>query len=253
MSLDTTLLKDIENFQREEITEYYIYKYLAEKEGGRNREILLKIGEDELRHYKIWREITGKDIEPDWRKIRFYRLLYRIFGLVFSLKLMEMRERRAEERYRLIADKIEIANDILKDEFEHEDELLSLLTDERLQFIGSIVLGLSDALIELTGALAGLSLALYNTLLVGLAALITGIAASMSMAVSEYLSKRSEGDVNAVKGAFYTGLAYILTVLFIVAPYFAGNNVYISLASSILIASIIIGGLTFYTSVVREI
>jgi len=253
MSLDTTLLKDIENFQREEITEYYIYKYLAEKEGGRNREILLKIGEDELRHYKIWREITGKDIEPDWRKIRFYRLLYRIFGLVFSLKLMEMRERRAEERYRLIADKIEIANDILKDEFDHEDELLSLLTDERLQFIGSIVLGLSDALIELTGALAGLSLALYNTLLVGLAALITGIAASMSMAVSEYLSKRSEGDVNAVKGAFYTGLAYILTVLFIVAPYFAGNNVYISLASSILIASIIIGGLTFYTSVVREI
>lgn len=253
MSLDISLLKDIENFQREEITEYHIYNYLADKEEGRNREILLKISKDELRHYNIWREITGKDIEPDWRRIQFYRLLYKIFGLVFSIKLMEMGERRAEERYRLIADKVDIANDILKDEFEHEDELLSLLTDERLQFIGSIVLGLSDALIELTGALAGLSLALFNTLLVGLAALITGIAASMSMAVSEYLSKRSEGDINAVKGAFYTGVAYILTVLFIVAPYFAGYNVYISLASSILIASIIIGALTFYTSVVREI
>ncbi len=253
MNIDSQLMKDLENFQRDEITEYYIYKYLAEKEEGKNREVLQKISEDELKHYNTWKEITGKDVEPDWNKIRFYKLMYRIFGLVFSLKLMERGERKAEERYRKAAEKIEVAKEILKDEFEHEDRLLSLLTDERLQFIGSIVLGLSDALIELTGALAGLSLALYNTLIVGLAALITGIAASMSMAVSEYLSKRSEGDVNAVKGALYTGIAYITTVILIVMPFFLGLNIYLSLASSLIIASLIIAALTFYTSVVREI
>ncbi len=253
MNIDSQLMKDLENFQRDEITEYHIYRYLAEKEEGRNREVLQKISEDELRHYNTWKEITGRDVEPDWNKIRFYKLMYRIFGLVFSLKLMERGERKAEERYKKAAEKVEIAKEILKDEFEHEDKLLSLLTDERLQFIGSIVLGLSDALIELTGALTGLSLALYNTLIVGLAALITGIAASMSMAVSEYLSKRSEGDVNAVKGALYTGMAYIITVLLIVMPFFLGLNIYLSLASSLIIASLIIAALTFYTSVVREI
>ena len=253
MSIDHQLLKDLVNFQRDEITEYHIYRYLADKEEGRNREVLLKISDDELRHYNTWKRITGEEVEPDWNKIRFYKLMYKIFGLVFSIKLMEKGERKAEERYRKAAEKIEVAKEILKDEFEHEDNLLSLLTDERLQFIGSIVLGLSDALIELTGALAGLSLALYNTLIVGLAALITGIAASMSMAVSEYLSKRSEGDVNAVKGALYTGIAYIVTVLLIVMPFFFGLNIYLSLASSLLVASSIIGALTFYTSVVREI
>ncbi len=253
MSIDTQLLKDLENFQKDEITEYYIYRYLAEKEEGNNREVLLKISDDELRHYNTWKEITGKEVEPDWNKIRFYKLIYRIFGLVFSIKLMEKGERRSEERYKKAAEKIDVAKEILEDEFEHEDKLLSLLTDERLQFIGSIVLGLSDALIELTGALAGLSLALYNTLIVGLAALITGIAASMSMAVSEYLSKRSEGDVNAAKGALYTGIAYIITVILIVMPFFFGLDIYLSLASSLIVASSIIGALTFYTSVVREI
>lgn len=253
MSIDPQLLRDLENFQRDEITEYHIYRYLAEKEEGKNKEVLLKISDDELRHYNTWKEITGKEIEPDWNKIRFYKLMYRIFGLVFSIKLMEKGERRSEERYRKAAEKIDVAKEILEDEFEHEDKLLSLLTDERLQFIGSIVLGLSDALIELTGALAGLSLALYNTLIVGLAALITGIAASMSMAVSEYLSKRSEGDVNAGKGALYTGIAYIVTVLLIVMPFFLGFDIYLSLASSLIVASSIIGALTFYTSVVREI
>lgn len=253
MSVDQQLLEDIVSFQREEITEYHIYRYLAEKEEGKNKEILIKISNDEMRHYNTWKNITGKEVEPDWNKIRFYKLIYRMFGLVFSIKLMEKGEKKAEERYRKAAEKIDVAKEILKDEFEHEDKLLSLLSDERLQFIGSVVLGLSDAIIELTGALAGLSLALYNTLIVGLAALITGIAASMSMGASEYLSRRSEGDVDATKGAIYTGFAYIITVLLIVMPYFFGFNIYISLTSSLIIASLIIATLTFYTSVVREI
>ena len=48
-----------------------------------------------------------------------------------------------------------------------------MLDEERLRYIGSVVLGLNDALIELTGALAGLTLALQNTqlnLLLGLRA-----------------------------------------------------------------------------------
>ncbi len=251
--LTEEMKKDLIEFQRQEITEHHIYKFLAEKEEGENREILLKIAEDELRHYNIWREYTGVDVEPDWGKIRRYKIVYKIFGLVFALKLMEQGEKKSEERYKELAKKIGVAEDILKDEFEHEEQLLKLLSDERIEFIGSIVLGLSDALIELTGALAGLSLALNNTLLVGFAALITGIAASMSMAVSEYLSRKSEGDPNAAKGALYTGIAYILTVTTLVVSYFVIPNTLMALSVSLVNAALIIAGLTFYTSVVREV
>jgi len=245
--------KELIEFQRQEITEHHIYKFLAEKEEGENRKILLEIAEDEKKHYEIWRGYTGVDVEPNWGRIRLYKLVYKIFGLVFTIKLMEQGEKKSEERYRELAQRIGVAEEILQDEFEHEEKLLSLLSDERIEFIGSIVLGLSDALIELTGALAGLSLALNNTLLVGFAALITGIAASMSMAVSEYLSRKSEGDSNAARAALYTGSAYILTVLTLVVSYFIIPSSLVALSISLFNAALIIAALTFYTSVVREV
>lgn len=60
-----------------------------------------------------------------------------------------------------------------------------LLDEERLRYTGSTVLGLNDALMELTGVLAGLTLALRDTKLIVLTGAITGIAAVLSMGVSE--------------------------------------------------------------------
>ena len=84
------------------------------------------------------------------------------------------------------------------------------------QYTGSIVLGLNDALVELTGALAGLTLALQNAQIIAVAGLISGIAASLSMAASEYLSIRADGRSHALYSAFYTGVAYMMTVLFLI-------------------------------------
>ena len=86
--------------------------------------------------------------------------------------------------------------------------------------MGSMVLGLNDALVELTGALAGFSLALQNTRIVALTGMITGIAASLSMAASEYLSTKSEkGGKNPVKASIYTGIAYVITVIALIMPF----------------------------------
>src|SRR5690606_11013439 len=98
------------------------------------------------------------------------------------------------------------------EEQEHEQALIGMLDEDRLQYVGSMVLGLNDALVELTGTLAGLSFALQNNKLVALSGLITGISATFSMASSEYLSARSEGDNNAIKSALYTGVMYIFAV-----------------------------------------
>ena len=54
------------------------------------------------------------------------------------------------------------AKEIVEDEDKHEQELIDLIDEERLRYVGSIVLGLNDALVELTGALAGLHL-LFKT------------------------------------------------------------------------------------------
>jgi rubrerythrin len=53
-------------FQRNEITEYEIYRKIAASVTSReNREILEKIAADEKRHYDEWREYTGEDVGPN--------------------------------------------------------------------------------------------------------------------------------------------------------------------------------------------
>lgn len=112
---------------------------------------------------------------------------------------------------------------------------------ELKKHIGSIVLGLNDALVELTGALAGLTLVLQNSRLIAAVGLISGIAASMSMAASEYLSIEAEHNHRSpFTSAFYTGIAYILTVLFLIFPYLVVGNVYYALAWTLLNAVIVI-------------
>ena len=52
----------------------------------------------------------------------------------------------------------------------------------------------SAEMLEFTGALAGYTFALQNTRLVAVTGLITGVAASLSIATSKYLSTKSEGN-----------------------------------------------------------
>jgi VIT1/CCC1 family predicted Fe2+/Mn2+ transporter len=129
-----------------------------------------------------------------------------------------------------------------------------MLDEERLRYVGSIVLGLNDALVELTGALAGLTFALQNTKLIALTGSITGLAAALSMAVSEYLSTKSEDSgQNPVKASVYTGTAYVLTVVSLIAPYLLFSSYYLCLAVTLTIALLIVAAFNYYISVVNEV
>ena len=114
---------------------------------------------------------------------------------------MEGGEKNAEYIYSKIVEEVPDAKKIAFDEDEHENRLIAILDEERLKYIGSMVLGLSDALVEISGTLAGLSFALQNNKLVALSGIITGISATLSMASSEYLSAKSDGDKNAFKSS----------------------------------------------------
>ncbi len=239
---------------KNEITEYHVYQRIAKTlPDAENRRIVEEIGEDEKRHYQIWKGYTGKEVRPNRLQIWFYTTISRLFGFTFGFKLMELGEEKAQVNYEKIADEIPEAREVIEDENSHEDSLLNMLDEEQLRYAGSVVLGLSDALVELTGALAGLTLAFQNVKIIALSGLVTGIAASFSMAASEYLSTGSEEtDKSPVRSALYTGIAYIVTVALLILPYLLLENEYICLAISLATSVAIIAIFNFYISVAKD-
>ncbi|MGQ9680397.1 MAG: VIT1/CCC1 transporter family protein [Candidatus Bathyarchaeia archaeon] len=253
--LDNEIEKTLLTAQRNEITEHLIYEKLSKSiNEPHNKDVLKIISNDELKHYNFWKKYTNIDIKPDKLKIWKYFLISKIFGLTFGIKLMERGEEKALLTYEEISKFIPDARSIIRDEDEHEKQLIGLIDEGRLRYIGSMILGLNDALVELTGTLAGLTLTLQNAQVVAMVGLITGISASLSMAASEYLSTKSEEDVKKpLKASIYTGSAYVLTVLFLILPYLFFSNLYLCLGSTILNAIIVIFAFTFYISVVKDI
>jgi VIT1/CCC1 family predicted Fe2+/Mn2+ transporter len=247
------MLGQILTFQKNEMTEHRIYLRLAAlTRSPGNKQALEKIAAEELGHYRFWKTITGRDIGPDSFRVFLFVLISRILGLTFGLKLMESGEDRARLAYAEISRVIPEAKKIEADEETHEKQILGLLDEDFLRYISSAVLGLNDAIVELTGALAGFTLTLQNPRLIATAGLITGIAASFSMATSEFLSTRSEENgKNPLKAAFYTGMTYILTVTVLITPFLLLRHVYVSLAISVLNAVWIIALFTFYISVAK--
>jgi len=240
--------------QREEITEYHIYtKLAAQTRDEANKKVLGEIAADELKHYKLWAAYTNKEVSPSYWEIKKYYWISRIFGLTFGLKLMEKGEKKAQVNYGLIANEIPEANDVAEDENKHEQELLGLIEEEHLKYMGSIVLGLNDALVEILGTLAGLTFALQNTKLVALAGIITGIAGALSMSSSEYLSNKAEGKEDlAIKSAIFTGIAYIIAVVFLVAPFLIFSSVFIGLLVALFDSILIVFLFTYYVSVAND-
>jgi VIT1/CCC1 family predicted Fe2+/Mn2+ transporter len=253
MQLTDDIRRQLLIFQRLEITEHHIYSRLARTlKDSQNRQILEKIAADELRHYEDWKGYTGVAVKPNFFDLWFYYLVSRIFGFTFGIKLMEMGEQKAQGNYSQLIGVIPEIERWIDDENAHETALIGMLDEERLRYAGSVVLGLNDALVELTGALAGLTLALQNTKLIALSGLITGIAAAMSMAASEYLSTRSE-DTGKRPGraAIYTGIAYIITVALLILPYLLFENYYFDLAWALVTALIIIAAFNYYIAVAK--
>ncbi|ABV34474.1 VIT1/CCC1 transporter family protein [Pseudothermotoga lettingae] len=237
-------------FQKNEITEYFVYSKLSKIDKA-NSDILRKIALDELKHYEKLKSRTGKEAKPNNFKVFFYLLIAKFLGITFALKLMEQNEDKAQLSYKKSNE--ELFEEIIKDEEEHEKTLLSLVNEERIEYIGSMVLGLNDALVELTGALAGLTLAIQKTAIVALSGIITGIAAALSMSASDYLSRKSEGsEKKPLKSALYTGIAYIITVLFLTFPYLVFVNPFVALAMTVCNAILVIFVFTFFVSVVKE-
>ncbi len=253
---DKENLKKALKQQQNEINDYTIYKALAlSQTDENNKKIFEKISKEEKYHYDFWVKITNTQIEPQKLVVWWFVLLVKIFGTSFALKSLEKREAGAEEFYKELFEIYPESKKIYEQETQHELELIDMLNDKKLLYAGAIVLGMNDALVELTGTLSGLAFAFDKSLTVGLTGLIMGIAASLSMAGSAYFEAKENPseEINPLVYSLYTGVSYILTTAILVVPFFIFDLIIESLIMMFICAFLAIISYNFYISVAKDL
>jgi VIT1/CCC1 family predicted Fe2+/Mn2+ transporter len=277
--MDKRLLAAALKMQEGELSEYEIYTQLAERcKDSHNAQVLHDIAEAEKAHAGFWEKMTGRKVRAKRFKVWSTVLTARALGLTFTLKRMEKGEKRASKSYKkfisalpgaesMLAEEevwagrayksliaaIPEAREIMDEEDDHEAQLLNMLDEEMLQYMGSIVLGLNDALVELTGSLAGFSLAMESPSSVSLAGLVTGVSGALSMAASEFLSSRANNEEHAGRSAVYTGAAYLVCVIVLILPFLLLNAKFVSLAITLALAVLIIFAFNYYLSIAKDL
>lgn len=248
--------KILTTMQRNEITEKEIYIKVSQiTKDENNRNIMLKIAKEEQQHYNLIKSYTNEEVTVNKIRVWFYCLAANMFGFTFAVKQMEGKENEAAKgySYEKLAENFPKLAKIAEEEEKHELLLIDMMDEERLKYVGAIVLGLNDALVEITGSLAGFTLSMANTKIIALAGLITGIAATLSMGASEYIAEKTEGTKNALKSSLYTGISYLVTVILLILPFiFMHSNMYVqALIISLIVAVGIISVFNYYISVAK--
>ncbi len=251
-SLSTIALEEASD----ELTDYEVYRRLAKLTRKRQeKEIFEKLAATEQKHYRFWIKYNKNiRVEPHNLKIRFVMLLRRIMGSSFIIKFVEGSEQAAVKKYEAIRDKIpneDLPNfdRMISEEESHERTFADQIEGGYVRYISFIVLGLADALVEIAGIHAG-SLGIYNsTQLTGLAGIVAGAAASISMASAAYAQAKQGFKGSAKIAAAYTGIAYFISALLLATPYFFTSVMTHALLMSLIVGFIIIAAASWYNSV----
>lgn len=252
------LIQMVTYLQRSEATEKQICLNISQHvKDKKNRRILIKIAAEEQQHYEKWKRFTGKEAKPFRLQVFFYSAMAVLLGYTFAIKQMEARLNRYQndEIFAVLLERFPEITAMHSDVSAYEDELIASLDEERLHYVGSMILGLNDALVEFTGSLAGYTFAMQSNKLIAMAGLITGISATLAMASSEYLSTRSEIGKNASRAAMYTGISYLLTVILLLLPYLTlPDKMYgTALIVMLVFVVIIIAAFNYYIAIAQNL
>lgn len=256
MAYSADIQKILLRIQQSEMTEAAAYHVMADAiKDEHNREALARVADEIASQAKALETYTNKQLAADERKVKRYARMTRIFGFTFAAKLMDRRKIKFVNHSKRLLSEMPEVEKMQADEQKRDDELFALLNEKRLSYVGAMILGMNDAIVEITGTLAGLTLAMQNTRLIALSGLITGVAATLSMAASEYLAERSDGKGDAAKSGLMTGGAYFITVVILLLPYLILDDKMYLLAMGIMLVLVvlILAGFNFYTSVARDV
>ncbi len=253
--------------QANEIKEKLVCEGIARNvKDEKDKQTLLEIAKQEQIHYDLFKNLTKQDVRPNMFSVYWYILMGRIFGYTFAVKLMEIHllsheeAKKSRKQLMMEAGTQELFRrhpgfeKLFAEEVQHELDMIQMIDEEKLNYVGSMVLGLNDALVEFSGSLAGWSFAMQSNRMITLAGLITGISATLSMASSEYLSAKNEGRTDALKSSGYTGIAYLFTVVALLLPFILlpDHQFLPALLIMLAIVVLIIAGFNYYISVARN-
>lgn len=249
--------------QRAEITEFHVYRRLSRAtRKPENQAILKQISDDELKHYAFWRRITHRSVTPNRFKMWFHYVIARVFGLTFAMKLMEEGEGQAQIAYGELVGEIPGLAEVINDEDHHEAMLVELVDEDHFNYVGSIMKGLNAAVVELVGALAGLTLVFHDNHLIALAGMVVGIAMTMSLVGTDFLGSRADRLFKEKKedsfrkfltGPAYSGSTSLAVAFILTVPFLTFANKYVSLGVTVGLAVMAIFTFNFYVSVTRNV
>jgi VIT1/CCC1 family predicted Fe2+/Mn2+ transporter len=243
-----------------EWSDYTLYERLSRTVDADSlfAEVLKKLSSTEHGHYEFWRKYVPGE-EPKLERLKMYWILFlrRFFGLTFATRYLDRHEEKVVKEYQglagLIPESDKVAFDaMVADEMEHEKAFALEAESSAVRYISFVVLGLADALVEISGIHAGWLGLFDKTEIAGLAGVIAGGAASMAMASAAFAQAKQGFKGSARLSAVYTGVSYFITALILATPYFLTPNMIEALASSLTLAVIILAITTWYSVVIQE-
>jgi VIT1/CCC1 family predicted Fe2+/Mn2+ transporter len=230
--------------------------YLARKfDGSDNGAVLAKMAAEQEQHVAYLSQVLDTTITPNAARVKAFKTECDLMGFTFSLRRLHKAKMQSRRALESLATADDHAKALAREAAEHEEALVDMLDEDRLHYVGAMVLGLNDALVELTGAIAGVTFSLCNTKIVALTGIVTGISATLSMAASNYLAVQADGTNDAAKSSLYTGGAYLAAVVLLVLPYLLlPSNMYAA-AFWIMLAEVVIilAGFNYYLSVATKV
>ncbi len=241
---------------RDELTDYTIYNELSTADGSqKSRKAFAELSEMERKHYEFWERFVGSEvIRPKRATVYFVLLAKRVLGDSFAIRFLEHRERTTIKEYESLRNSIP-ENDkgdfgqIIEDEKGHETRFAEQVEQSYIKYVSFIILGLSDALVEIAGIHAG-SLGIYNsTELSGLAGVVAGAAASVAMASAAYAQAKQGFQGSAGLAAGYTGGSYFVAAVILALPYFLTRMMIVAISSSVLAGVVIIAFVSWYNAI----
>ncbi len=198
-------------FYQDEINDHLTYQELV---GGTQKTAfdadMTRIARMERRHADFWKAMLESQqaalpfVRVNRARLWILRLLRLIINPVLLVSLLELGETSAVKRYLYFFNHADLdtrekerLKQIILDELEHETYFKQTAQSLGVGNLRDFVLGMNDGLVEILGAVTGLS-AVYptNPLLVAVSGLIVGIAGALSMGIGAFISVRSQRQVN---------------------------------------------------------
>jgi len=242
---------------RDEYTDGAVYQMLSRHEKNQSfKKALEDLARGEQSHYEFWKAYTSATpVKVNRLKVYFTLLLRLTLGLTFTMKFLERHEDALHERYRQMVKNIPPADkarfEAMMEEEEHQESyLMGEIHEGRVKYMSFIVLGLADAVVEISGIHAG-SLGIFNrTELAGLAGVVAGMAASIAMASAAYAQAKQGFEGSAKWSAIYTGVSYMVTAILLALPYFLTGSMVTALGVSLVVGVALVAAMTYYDTVI---